>query len=859
MMVSQPSYSGGNAYGIIPGDKGDLLHGGSVGSDWQIDRSLYGPPPGNLYNEAIAANQARTNNQFPAWAVGKNVFLQNVLEEKLLTTDSEWIDALALGMIQTDAIHYMFKNTSFTSGLLGLVPEEGVANLLEMTSEQVRASSQRFGVSTRYEHGYMRTPEGRQFFVASLNHMSAMTKATMAYHGMRQILCQPTIYSALARQREFRISEARRVRRMFDMQCRFFAATQKPYQFETVCNQALKIFNNRDVVPTLLIVPPQTPELLRARAESRDVTIDGVLARYYGYDKKKPLTRKVDLYLSSQNMPMVEYKGVHEKEEIRSNILYRNRQVGQYFVMYGTCKDIEVIDHSLQTRVKIKYMDALKATGLFDRSTGYITEDGINVLFGEKAHGRNATWNDYLNSLSDGGNQYRASSTTGDIRQGTKRDYDSVPTGAKPDTYDAKAGKLAKMTDWGGALGITNYDFSNEGMKFQGPKLDKVKKNMAQFMDGNEVYKKYCVDEIKIGGTATSAADRFWTEVFRGYLEGAATDATLAGTRESGKKFFQAAHKLVMSGGASVPPPPGSGGGRVPSTPTPGYNGGGGGGSHHRTYVANDYTFAAKAFTQTNNSGDPLKSTISLMSAQTIIDAGKPVPLTLVLTRLLKFEMGAVTMMKGGDSTGMITYGLSNLTLGDDAPTKTGGVHFTTYVGAVVYAKKNVIVIPDQVCNGLVSGGETILQDYRDWTPDHEGENEEDAGSSMTVLVRPPNETVSGPVSITNTFSGTFEEFAPLDDIGARPSDDLKALGDRYRTWFEMGEAPRYLQHFNGYGGHGLEGLRVDETDTGFGGLPSHHNNSIFMQVRIYNVLLYFVYLGFTYIYPARTGYTMVL
>ena len=105
--------------------------------------------------------------------------------------------------------------------------------------------------------------------------------------------------------------------------------------------------------------------------------------------------RSLPCFVYNDRVAMFEHRGVlADQEGVRANPLVRERSIGSYFTMKCDMtvqntrerkymvRDIKVIDHNRQTWKTLKFLDALKYSGLFDNTdAGNLTDWGRRVLF----------------------------------------------------------------------------------------------------------------------------------------------------------------------------------------------------------------------------------------------------------------------------------------------------------------------------------------------------------------------------------------------------------------------------------------------------------------------------------------------
>ena len=213
-----------------------------------------------------------------------------------------------------------------------------------------------------------------------------------------------------------------------------------------------------------------------------------------------------------------------------------------------------------------------------------------------------------------------------------------------------------------------------------------------------------------------------------------------------------------------------------------------------------------------------------------LVDQGKKLPFTVVLCRTLHFDMSAMIMMRGGSETGMMTYGHSNVELGDDVKTKTAIVNYTGYLSATVFRPKNVIVLPDVIFNGYRGGGGTKLcETYANWISEGVKMSSGSTHASMGVMLRPVGYDVHGVVAASNYFTDSLPHFEALDATNAHGEE---AAADVFRAAYRIA-FDSVKRNYMGTNGDANGHVNADGVDAhGEYNSRLRHWNSVFQQVR---------------------------
>ena len=650
-----------------------------------VYEAYYGPAPAGLQGVDVMGHIARTNLTLPAYYQGKNMYLERVISWGVADLE-DWPTTAFLPLIPYDGMTFTFSKMQATPHILDRVPEEAASRLVTTQFELQEASTERYGLAFRMEHGLLGTPLGEKMWTSNIRQIVEATVRSIHLAIMNLAIVQETYFTALAATRLRMQSESVKARQVLAHQTQLFGCIQKKYGLEQAVGNMLSIFKDRGVKADMAIVPADTAGLLRCRNETRDFMINGALAQMYQLDPQ----RSLPCYVHSTNLAMFEHRGYFaDQMDHRANALVRQREIGQYFVMkYDPSRklipgvpgqrDIMVIDHNRQCWVRIKFIDALRASGYFNGDGETLN---IDVFSGDTE-------------------EVVAASRA----QGRKR---STPVSSKTKKSKTRAGAKGRVNVGGPAPGgLAPVDRDNW-------RDDLIQKKIESF-GVKDVRGTWIFEKQNIGEESTQEGQNS-SQVINYLLSPEEYDLPEKATSGGVAKQIYDKNKLSGTPGGKANP--------RRSTPA------------EETYVApaptprvNPYPRGGVTDIPKAGSGIEEKDVLprvlqmqrgvtTLENVETALEVGIDIPISLYLLRPhMRFRMGGMVVGAGGEQTGFTVVGNSNFELSDEATTKTALGHYTTYFKPIIHTPKNVMVCPDAVFQGYLGGGGvrmTSIQNYQ--------------------------------------------------------------------------------------------------------------------------------------------------
>ena len=116
--------------------------------------AYYGPPPPGVQGIDVMGHIARTNLTLPAYYQGKNLYLERVISWGVADLE-DWPTTAFLPLIPYDGMNFTFSKMQATPHILDRVPEEAASRLVTTQFELQEASTERYGLAFRMEHGLL--------------------------------------------------------------------------------------------------------------------------------------------------------------------------------------------------------------------------------------------------------------------------------------------------------------------------------------------------------------------------------------------------------------------------------------------------------------------------------------------------------------------------------------------------------------------------------------------------------------------------------------------------------------------------------------------------------------------------------
>lgn len=595
-----------------------------------------------------------------------------------------------------------------------------------------------------YFSGLLGTPLGEKMWTANVKQIVEATTRSIQLAIMNLAIMQETYFSALVSTRMRNQSEAVRSRQIMATQAQLFGCVQKKYGLEHALGGMMSIFKDRGVKPTMAIVPADTAALLRCRTENRDFMINGALAQMYQIDPQ----RQLSCYVHSTSLAMFEHRGYFaDQQEMRANVLVRDREIGQYFIMkydpnqaivrgIRGQRDIMVIDHNRQRWVRIGFIEALKASGMFNTDEeGSLTEYGRKILCnGGSTFGaiRGVHNGKSVNTAQRATAAKRAAPVAS--RKAKRRVGAQAKTGVREFTLGDETINIDKTQ-------LSDYvSFTNGNWKFIDNVFNTQLGNDTKTAINDDVTKETKQALGFAYGKYNNAADENQREIVKTNLKSILEAFHNGKINPDDKPFLTGAIKFDDSGvndatDKEVPDGPG----------------------------------AYMSTTNTVGAGE----TITIKKIEESLNDGKNVPISLYILRPnVSFRMGGMVVAVGGEETGFTVIGNSNFELSDEATTKTALGHYTTYFKPIIHTRRNVMVCPDAVFQGYLAGGGTKMCLPEQYEPSKVGGDPVEY-SDMVVMPTSADDPMDGIVPLTGTFDNLSSNFQALESV---TSGDYKAI-----------------------------------------------------------------------------------
>jgi hypothetical protein len=180
-----------------------LVAGANLGADVQNNRAGNLPPLQDFFgtlspdrSQMLAQDAfARETYNLPKAYEGRNLFLENVLDY-LITNESDWYTTIALPWVKTDQLSVQWEIFRFNKTLFDLEPEQGPPRYVSAEREARSDRLVRRGLGFIIEHGFYETEEGRQHYLMNLRQISDSVHETAYFGVMSALLTAHDYYKA---------------------------------------------------------------------------------------------------------------------------------------------------------------------------------------------------------------------------------------------------------------------------------------------------------------------------------------------------------------------------------------------------------------------------------------------------------------------------------------------------------------------------------------------------------------------------------------------------------------------------------------------------------------------------------------
>ena len=154
---------------------------------------FFGPLPPGMMKTQAADRYPHESYTLPFAYEGRNVFLATVLDFLISSNDDFYVKDL-LPFYRTDEIHVQWSVFRFNRTLADYEPELGVPRLVTQESSTRSASLSRRGLAFQLEHGFYKTPMGRQNYLYNLKQIQEAVLETCYYDVMHALLSGKNYY-----------------------------------------------------------------------------------------------------------------------------------------------------------------------------------------------------------------------------------------------------------------------------------------------------------------------------------------------------------------------------------------------------------------------------------------------------------------------------------------------------------------------------------------------------------------------------------------------------------------------------------------------------------------------------------------
>lgn len=292
--------------------------------------AFFGPYQGT--RDSLRADDALSHEtlNLPAAYVGRNKFLESVLDFKVRKEDTFWTSAV-LPWEYTDDISVAWEVFTFNRTLADLEPHQGVPRYVSSSSESHTDNLLRRGLAFIIEHGFYKTEQGKRHFQLNLQQISDAIHTTCYWGVLQALLSGQNYYKEWQRRFGRQVSRAND---LFLAERRRWAIVQKEENGLYVLDAELRHELMREQVkPNLWIFP-----------DRMGIYCNMVGEHQMDYSKRGELANenreRGDLKTTFRGLPVYE---AHSFDVDFSgepvDLLTRDQQCGEYFVMVKKHED----------------------------------------------------------------------------------------------------------------------------------------------------------------------------------------------------------------------------------------------------------------------------------------------------------------------------------------------------------------------------------------------------------------------------------------------------------------------------------------------------------------------------------------
>ena len=286
--------------------------------------AFFGPYQGT--RDKMRADDALSHEtlNLPAAYVGRNKFLESVLDFKVRKEDTFWTSAV-LPWEYTDDLSVAWEVFTFNRTLADLEPHQGVPRYVSSSSESHTDNLLRRGLAFIIEHGFYKTEQGKRHFQLNLQQISDAIHTTCYWGVLQALLSGQNYYKEWQRRFGRQVSRAND---LFLAERRRWAIVQKEENGLYLLDAELKHELKREqVTPNLWIFPDKMGIYCNMVGEHQmDYSKRG--------DQANENRERGDTKTTFRGLPVYE---AHSFDVDFSgepvDLMTRDQQCGEYFVM----------------------------------------------------------------------------------------------------------------------------------------------------------------------------------------------------------------------------------------------------------------------------------------------------------------------------------------------------------------------------------------------------------------------------------------------------------------------------------------------------------------------------------------------
>ena len=314
--------------------------------------AFFGPYQGT--RDKMRADDALSHEtlNLPSAYVGRNKFLESVLDFKVRKEDTFWTSAV-LPWEYTDDLSVAWEVFTFNRTLADLEPHQGVPRYVSSSSESHTDNLLRRGLAFIIEHGFYKTEQGKRHFQLNLQQISDAIHTTCYWGVLQALLSGQNYYKEWQRRFGRQVSRAND---LFLAERRRWAIVQKEENGLYLLDAELKHELKREQVsPNLWIFPDKMGIYCNMVGEHQmDYSKRG--------DQANENRERGDTKTTFRGLPVYE---AHSFDVDFSgepvDLMTRDQQCGEYFVMENSGEDIFIYSADSDKFERIKWTDAKNA------------------------------------------------------------------------------------------------------------------------------------------------------------------------------------------------------------------------------------------------------------------------------------------------------------------------------------------------------------------------------------------------------------------------------------------------------------------------------------------------------------------